>query len=99
MRSERARTHDVALFCGGGGLETDSAPFLRQQGRHRNSPWFAIPLKLNTVAEAKEKYREWCFGQWNAQHPNPVVQFTNPEDGSVAEKTLVNPFRREQVDA
>ena len=91
------KTDDVALFCGSGGLETDSAPFLRQQGRHRNSPWFAIPLKLNSVAQAKERYRLWAASQWEAQHPDPVVRYTNPEDGSVAEKTLVNPFRREEI--
>jgi hypothetical protein len=89
------KTSDIALFCGGGGLETDSAPFLRQQGRHRQSPWFAIPLKLNSVSEARTKYALWAAGQWDEQHPNPVVQYTNPEDGSVAEKTLVNPFRQE----
>jgi hypothetical protein len=93
------KTDDVALFCGSGGLETDSAPFLRQQGRHRQSPWFLIPLRLNTVAQAEERYRLWAASQWDAQHPNPTIQYTNPDDGSVAEMTLVNPFRREEVDA
>ena len=58
------------------------------------SPFTLVPgaAALNTVAQAAERYRQWCEHQWEAQHPNKVVQFTRPEDGSVGETTLVNPF-------
>ena len=89
------RTDDRALFCcNGPNLETDSVPFLRlgPGQEHRRSPWYQVPLRLNSVSEAAERYRQWCESQWEAQHPNTTIQYQLP-DGGRGEKTLVNPFK------
>jgi hypothetical protein len=39
-------------------------------------------LRLNTVAEARERYRRWAEASWDATHPNRVVQHQKP-NGSV----------------
>jgi hypothetical protein len=46
--------------------------------------WFKVSLKLNAVAEARSRYREWCANEWdllNSGSPNSVVG----EDGKVRE--------------
>lgn len=91
------RTDDRALYCANDpSLETDSAPFLRTEEGHRKSAWFAVPLRLATVAQAAERYRAWCEGQWEKGHPNPVIQHQRP-DGSVGEITLKNPFAAKEL--
>ena len=87
------KTSDVALYCCSGGLVADSAPFLSINGGHRQSPWMAVPLRLNTVAQAKERYRIWCEGEWDKIHYTTKVQYTNPADGSVSEFELENPYK------
>ena len=63
-------TDDRALYCcNGPGLEGDSRPFV-QWGpgqERRRSPWYRVPLQLNTVAQAAERYRQWCENQWEAR--------------------------------
>ena len=90
------RTDDRALFCCCGGLVTDSAPFLAIDRGHRQSAWMAVPLRLNSVAQAKERYRAWCEGEWDKVHYTRIVQYTNPADGSVSELELKNPFKAKQ---
>jgi hypothetical protein len=85
-------TSDVALYCCCGGLVGDSAPFLAIDRGHRASAWMAVPLRLNSVAQAKERYRAWCEGEWSKIHATTTVQYTNPVDGSVSELELKNPY-------
>jgi hypothetical protein len=63
--SEGFKVSDTAIFCTSGPLEYDSAIFLRGTGIHRASPWFKVSLKLNAVAEARARYREWCADEWD----------------------------------
>ena len=83
------RLEGRAIFCANGPNEqADSAAF-RGTGTHRASPWFRMPLRLNTVAQAVECYRVWAEASWDASHPNRVVQHQTP-DGKVGEFTLQN---------
>lgn len=90
-------TDDRALFCACGGLAGDSIPFLQIDRGGRESAWMAVPLRLNTVAEARERYRAWCEGQWDGIHTTRTVQFNNPADGSASQIELKNPFRQQEV--
>jgi hypothetical protein len=49
-----------------GDVESDSRAFRQFDRGHRTSPWFRIPLRLNTVAEARERYRRWAEVRWDA---------------------------------
>jgi hypothetical protein len=69
------RISDVALFCvNGPSLAADSAPFLRLgPTEHRASPWFRVsPLRLNSVAQAAERYQRWCESEWDRTHAGSV---------------------------
>jgi hypothetical protein len=77
------RLEDRAIWCADvPDLESDSRAFRHSDRGHRTSPWFRIPLRLNTVAEAREPDRRWAEASWDATHPNRVVQHQKP-DGSV----------------
>jgi hypothetical protein len=61
------RLEDRAIWCADGlDLESDSRAFRQFDRGHRTSPWFRIPLRLNTVAEARERYRRWAEVRWDA---------------------------------
>jgi hypothetical protein len=92
--TENRLVSDVALFCANGNdLAADSAPFLRLGPTgHRASPWFAVPLRLNSTTQAAERYRQWCESEWDKTHYTRTVQHQKP-DGSVGEFTLRNPFK------
>ncbi len=94
--SEGFKVSDTAIFCTSGPLEYDSAIFLRGTGIHRASPWFKVSLKLNAVAEARARYREWCADEWdllNSGSPGSVVG----EDGKVRELPRPkNPFKAKE---
>lgn len=86
---------DTALFgVASSSLIADSVPFLRGgPDQHRASPWFvATPLRLNTVAQATQRFEEFCAGEWDKTHANTTVQFTKP-DGTAGELELTNPHR------
>jgi len=77
------RLEDRAISCADGpDLESDSRASRQPDRGHRTSPWFRIPLRLNTVAEARERYRRWAEASSDATHPNRVVQHQKP-NGSV----------------
>lgn len=92
LSSDPYRPEDRAVFCSDGDLG-DSAVFRGGTGTHRDSPWFKVPLRLHSVRSATERYEVWAANQWDLAHPNPVIQQQRP-DGSVAEVTLVNPYRK-----
>jgi hypothetical protein len=50
-----------------------------------------VPLHLNSVAEAVERYRIWASSEWQRQNLNPVVQRQTVE-GGVEDFTLRNPY-------
>ena len=67
------KLEDSAIWCAvGDNLEADSAAF-RRPGTHRQSPLFAVPLRLNTLEQARERYRLWACAQWEEQHSGPTA--------------------------
>jgi hypothetical protein len=88
------RLDDGAIWCThGSDLEADSTTFRQPDRGHRTSPWYRIPLRLNTVSEAKERYRVWAESQWDATHYTRTIQRQTP-DGGVEEFELRNPYAR-----
>jgi hypothetical protein len=74
------------------GLERACSLFT-QWGSHRNSPWFrsASVLRLNSIAESREKIRAWAEAVWNAMNINQGRGRLDPEHGFIAEP-ISNPF-------
>ena len=67
--ADNFRIDDRAVFCADGPhIEIDSAAFQRSTAGHRGSPWFKVSLKLNTVAEAQERYRIFAGASWERVH-------------------------------
>jgi hypothetical protein len=64
--SDGFRLEDSAIWCACGGLEAESAAF-RRPGTHRSSPLFNVTLRLNTLEQAAERYRQWASAQWESQ--------------------------------
>ena len=81
--SDGYKLEDSALWCAAGNLEADSAAF-RRPGTHRQSPLFNVVLKLNTVAEARDRYRMWASAQWESRHSGPTGGWID-EDGAYHE--------------
>ena len=63
----RTSSNDTAIWCAAGNLE-QTAPRSAGPARHRQSPLFAVPLRLNTLDEATERLRVWSCAQWEQQH-------------------------------
>ncbi len=87
------KLEDRALFATGGDLEVDSSLF-RRPGSHRNSPWCRTTLRLATVAEARERYREWASMEWDRVHSGQPESWID-EHGQMHQKPKPrNPFRQ-----
>ena len=86
-------------MCGAGNLITDSAVFLRPDQGHRSSPWFRVPLRLNTIAEAQARYDEWASSEWDAVNSGPPTTYVD-ESGIQRELPRPsNPYRKQKVRA
>lgn len=73
------------------GLERGCRLFMNH-GTHRGSPWFkgASMLKLNSIAEVREKVRSWAEAQWDALGINQGRgRF---EDGQFIPEPVRNPY-------
>jgi hypothetical protein len=92
--AEGFRVDDRALFCcGGPSLALDSAPFLVPDSPHRGSAWFRVPLKLNTLTQAKERYRRFASEQWERVNSGPVEQWVDEKTGKTAPvRRPTNPY-------
>lgn len=67
------RISDTGLMLGGGpDITKDSAPFLVPDGPHRASAFFKVPLRLNSIAEAKSRYASFAADQWDRNNSGPV---------------------------
>ena len=79
------------------GLERGCSLFL-SWGNHRNSPWFkgASALKLNTIAETREKIRAWAESAWDAMGINQGRGRLDPEHGFIPEP-IANPFAKKDA--
>lgn len=75
------------------GLER-ACELFQNYGTHRNSPWFrgASVLKLNNIADAREKIRAWAESAWDGLNINQGRGRLDPEKGFVAEPVR-NPYK------
>jgi hypothetical protein len=88
---------DRAIFCCGGDLVTDSALFGRPDQGHRTSPWFKAPLRLHTVAGARDRYRAWAAAEFDRIHSGPAGGWLD-EAGQMHEQPKPpNPFRDKEL--
>ena len=69
--AENHTLEDSAIWCADGSLVGASAAF-RRPGSGRHSPWASVPLRLQTLDSARERYREFAAAQWEAQHSGPT---------------------------
>jgi hypothetical protein len=88
---------DAALCCTNGNLVADSVMFGRRDPmQHRDSPFFAVPLKLHTIAEMKDRYRAFAEAEHDRVHSRD--QGGVLVDGIVVPNARpVNPFRRQEA--
>lgn len=90
--SDGYKLEDSAIWCAAGGLEADSAAF-RRPGTHRQShPLFNVTLRLNTLAEARERYRVWACAQWEQQHSGPRGGWLDEEGKMHEHPKPANPY-------
>ncbi|RFZ49347.1 hypothetical protein MSS2_04244 [Mycobacterium marinum] len=91
---------DVAFINNNGTLCVDpeygiarGSELFQNHGTHRNSPWFkgASVLKLNTIAEAREKIRAWAESAWAGITINQGRGRIDPEHAFIPEP-VANPF-------
>ena len=83
--AEGFRVDDRALMCcGGTDLAIDSAPFLVPDSPHRGSAWFRVPLRLNTLEQAKDRYRRFASDQWERVNSGPGEQWVDVKTGKTA---------------
>lgn len=75
------------------GLERGCQLFLNH-GTHRNSPWFkgASMIRLNSIAEAREKIRAWSEAAWDGLNINRGRGRFGPDQGFIAEP-VANPYK------
>lgn len=67
-------------------------------GSHRNSPWFrgASMLRLNSIAEAREKIRAWAESSWDAMNINQGRGILDPDRGFIP-TPIRNPFAKAEA--
>jgi hypothetical protein len=93
--ADNYKLEDSAIWCAAGNLEADSAAF-RRPGTHRQSPLFNVTLRLNTLEQARERYRIWASAQWEQQHSGPTGGWID-EDGEYHEQPRpANPYAATQ---
>ncbi len=92
--AEGFRVDDRALFCvGGHDLALDSAPFLVPDSPHRGSAWFRVPLRLNTLEQARDRYRQFASDQWERVNSSPPEMWLDEKTGKTAPvRRPTNPY-------
>jgi hypothetical protein len=69
----------------------------RTDGTHRQAPLFNVALRLNTLEQARERYRVWASAQWEQQHSGPQVSWID-KHGQLHERPRpTNPFKAEEL--
>ena len=92
--ADNFRIDDRAVFCADGPhIEIDSAAFQRSTAGHRGSPWFKVSLKLNTVAEAQERYRIFAEASWERVHGGPRESWIDGDGKAHEMPRPENPFK------
>jgi hypothetical protein len=89
------RLDDRAIMCTAGSLVTDSGLFQRPDQGHRTSPWFRTTLRLHTIAEARERYREWASAEWEEVNSGPRGGWIDSDGRMHEHPAPKNPFKRE----
>jgi hypothetical protein len=58
----------------------------------RTSPWVRLPLQLNSLPEARERYRAVCEAAWAAAESQRAGRGTLSADGGFVPERRINPF-------
>jgi hypothetical protein len=89
---------DVAVMCTGGDLIADSLVFRQPApaGDVRQSPWVRVQPRLWTIAEARERIREYAERVWT------VMDSGRPKAGQIVDGEVVyferrNPFTKKKA--
>ena len=88
---ESAAVNDEALFCSDVELVNASKVFGARRADPMTSPWLRTAPRLQSVAEAKERFRAWCEGEWEHAQGNFQSRGRLTDDGFVPE-VRTNPY-------
>ena len=88
---EPASINDEAIFCADVELVKASKVFGVRRADPMTSPWLRTAPRLQSVAEAKERFRAWCEGEWEHLNGNYQTRGRLTDDGFKPEQRT-NPF-------
>ncbi len=95
--AENYRLEDAALMCCAGNLVAESAMFVRPDPiGHRASPWARCVLRLNTISEARDRYRSFAESEFDRVNDRALGGWVDQETGQVhPHPRPQNPYRAE----
>ena len=89
MRGARRREHPLLA----GPIQAGARRRVESQDPSwRSSPWLRMSLRLNTVAEARERLRAPCESAFDAMQLSRGVRGRVTDDGWKVDPKRVNPF-------
>lgn len=99
--ADNFRIDDRALFCADGpDVAIDSAPFMSPDTGRVTSPYFRVPLRLNSIEEARDRYRRFASAQWELKVGSRLREQWLDENSKLHTMPApTNPFEPEEVNA
>ena len=88
---EPASINDEALFCSDVEPVQASRVFAARRADPMSSPWLRTAPRLQSVADAKERFRAWCDGEWQHLNGNYQGRGRLTDEGFVPE-VRTNPY-------
>lgn len=85
-----------ALMCCGGDVARVTETFRQPNTAWQTSPWLRVPLELQTIASAQERYREVAESDWAARESQRSGSGTLTEHGFVPD-TRPNPHKQRDL--
>jgi hypothetical protein len=92
VHTELVGLRDEALFLAAGDPWQASELVNARRADWRNSPWLRMSLRLNTVAEARERLRALCESAFDAMQLSRGVRGRVTDDGWKVDPKRLNPF-------
>jgi hypothetical protein len=89
---EIAGVRDEALFVTSADVWQASDIIRARLADWRSSPWLRIPLRLNSVDEARERLRRCCEAAWDAVETSRGIRGQMSPDGWKQDPRRANPF-------
>jgi hypothetical protein len=90
--ADNYKLDDRALWCADGQLVSDSHPFGRPDQGHRTSPWFRVPLRLHTVASARDRYRQFAASEFDRIHGGQQAKWIDAAGTMHEQPRPTNPY-------